>query len=121
MNKLNSEEGMPESVRSYFYCFNNEIEEIHYLPYIKYPLHGCVVFEIGGPKLRRIHCNYRGDTLRGNAYLYIYVDSTMPKEQFDLLMNDIQTHFEFHKVLKGKYSIFVKDCNSKAVIWSFKH
>lgn len=119
--KLQSEEGLPDSVISYFCCYGNEIAEVHHLPYIKFPLHGCLVFEIGGPKLRRIHCDYKGDTIRGNAKLRILVDTSMPKEELDLLMQDIKTHFEFHRVLKGKYTLEVKDYKTNAPYWGYKH
>lgn len=119
--KLQSEEGLPDSVISYFCCYGNEIAEVNHLPYIKSPLHGCLILEIGGPKLRRIHCDYKGDTIRGNANLRIFVDTKMPKEELDLLMQDIQTHFEFHRVLKGKYTLEVRDYKTKTLYWSYKH
>ena len=119
--KLQSEEGLPDSVMSYFSCNDNEIVEVNHLPYIKFPLHGCLILDIGGPKLRRIHCDYKGDTIRGNAKLRIFVDTNMPKEELDLLMQDIQTHFEFHRVLKGKYTLEVRDYKTKTLYWSYKH
>ena len=119
--KLQSEEGLPDSVVSYFWCKDNEIVEVNHLPYIKSPLHGCLILEIGGPKLRRIHCDYKGDAIRGNAKIKIFVDTKMPKEELDLLMQDIQTHFEFHRVLKGKYTLEVKDYKTNTLYWSYKH
>ena len=119
--KLQSEEGLPDSVVSYFWCYDNEIVEVNHLPYIESPLHGCLILEIGGPKLRRIHCDYKGDAIRGNAKIKIFVDTKMPKEELDLLMQDIQTHFEFHRVLKGKYTLEVKDYKTNTLYWSYKH
>ena len=119
--KLQSEEGLPDSVVSYFWCKDNEIVEVNHLPYIKSPLHGCLILEIGGPKLRRIHCDYKGDTIRGNAKIKIFVNTKMPKEELDLLMQDIETHFEFHRVLKGKYTLEVRDYNTNTIYWSYKH
>ena len=119
--KLQSEEGLPDSVVSYFWCYDNEIVEVNHLPYIKSPLHGCLILKIGGPKLRRIHCDYKGDAIRGNAKIKIFVDTKMPKEELDLLMQDIQTHFEFHRVLKGKYTLEVIDYKTKTLYWSYKH
>ena len=119
--KLQSEEGLPDSVVSYFWCYDNEIVEVNHLPYIKSPLHGCLILKIGGPNLRRIHCDYKGDTIRGNAKIKIFVDTKMPKEELDLLMQDIQTHFEFHRVLKGKYTLEVRDYKTKTLYWSYKH
>ena len=119
--KLQSEEGLPDSVVSYFWCYDNEIVEVNHLPYIKSPLHGCLILKIGGPKLRRIHCDYKGDTIRGNAKIKIFVDTKMPKEELDLLMQDIQTHFEFHRVLKGKYTLEVIDYKTNSIYWSYKH
>ena len=119
--KLQSEEGLPDSVVSYFWCYDNEIVEVNHLPYIKSPLHGCLILKIGGPKLRRIHCDYKGDAIRGNAKIKIFVDTKMPKEELDLLMQDIQTHFEFHRVLKGKYTLEVIDYKTNSIYWSYKH
>ena len=122
--KLQSEEGLPDSVMSYFCCNDNEIVEVNHLPYIKSPWSGFLIFEIGGPKLRRIHCDYKGDTIRsngGNAKLRIFVDTNMPKEELDLLLQDIQTHFKFRKVLKGKYTLEVRDYKTKTLYWSYKH
>ena len=119
--KLQSEEGLPDSVISYFWCYDNEIVEVNHLPYIKSPLHGCLILEIGGPKLRRIHCDYKGDTIRGNAKIKIFVDTKMPKEELDLLMQDIQTHFEYRRVLKGKYILELRDYKTKTLYRSYKH
>ena len=120
-SKLQSDEGLPDSVISYFCCNDNEIVEVNHLPYIKIPLYGSLILKIGGPKLRRIHCDYKGDTIRGNAKIKIFVDTKMPKEELDLLMQDIQTHFEFHRVLKGKYTLEVIDYKTNSIYWSYKH
>ena len=119
--KLQSDEGLPDSVISYFYCLDNKIVEVNHLPYIKIPLYGSLIFEIGGPKLRRIHCDYKGDTFSGIVKLRIFVDTNMPKEELDLLMQDIETHFEFRRVLKGKYILELRDYKTKTLYRSYKH
>lgn len=120
-SKLQSDEGLPDSVISYFCCNDNEIVEVNHLPYIKIPLYGSLIFEIGGKKLRRIHCDYKGDTFSGIVKLRIFVDTNMPKEELDLLMQDIETHFEFRRVLKGKYILEVRDYKTKTLYRSYKH